>query len=60
MCIGVKVSDPLGLELKTIGELPCGCWNLNLNPLEEEPMLLTSEPSLQPFLLLSFFLLRLS
>ena len=28
-------------------ELPCGCWELNLGPLEEQPVLLTTEPSLQ-------------
>lgn len=27
----------------------CGCWKLNLEPLEEHPVLLTAEPSLQPF-----------
>ena len=29
-------------------EPPCGCWDLNSGPLEEQAMLLTSEPSLQP------------
>jgi hypothetical protein len=29
-------------------ELPCWCWELNLDPLEEQPVLLTTEPSLQP------------
>jgi hypothetical protein len=29
-------------------ELPCGCWEWNLAPLKEWPMLLTTEPSLQP------------
>ena len=29
-------------------EPPCGCWELNSGPLEEQSMLLTSEPSLQP------------
>ena len=29
-------------------EPPCGCWELNSRPLEEQAMLLTSEPSLQP------------
>ena len=28
-------------------ESPCGCWELNSVPLEEQPVLLTSEPSLQ-------------
>lgn len=29
-------------------ELPCGCWELNPGPLEEQPGLLRAEPSLQP------------
>jgi hypothetical protein len=29
-------------------ELPYGCWELNSGPLEEQPVLLTAEPSLQP------------
>ena len=29
-------------------EPPCGCWELNSGPLEEQTMLLTTEPSLQP------------
>ena len=28
-------------------EPPCGCWELNSGPLEEQAMLLTSEPFLQ-------------
>jgi hypothetical protein len=32
-------------------EPPCGCWGLNSGPLEEQLELLTTEPSLQPFLL---------
>jgi hypothetical protein len=28
-------------------ELPCGCWELNPGLQEEEPVLLTTEPSLQ-------------
>ena len=27
---------------------PCGYWELNLGPLEEQPVLLTAEPSFQP------------
>ena len=52
-------------------EPPCGCWELNSGPLEEQAMLLTSEPSLQPsqpilfktdcFLILKwYFLFKLS
>ena len=29
-------------------ELPCGCWELNPGPREEQSVLLTAEPSLQP------------
>ena len=29
-------------------EPPCGCWELNLGPLEEQSVFLTTEPSLQP------------
>jgi hypothetical protein len=29
-------------------EPPYGCWELNSRPLEEQSVLLTAEPSLQP------------
>jgi hypothetical protein len=29
-------------------EPPCGCWDFNSEPLEEQSVLLTAEPSLQP------------
>jgi len=29
-------------------EPPCGCWELNSGPLEEQSVLLTTEPALQP------------
>lgn len=29
-------------------ELPCGCWEVNLGPLQEEYVLLDTEPPLQP------------
>lgn len=35
MCIGIKVSDPLELELQTVMSR-CGCWELNHGPLEEQ------------------------
>jgi len=39
-----RASDPI-----TDGcEPPCGCWELNSGPLEEQSLLLTTEPSLQP------------
>jgi hypothetical protein len=38
-----RASDPI-----TDGcEPPCGCWELNSGPLEEQSVLLTAEPSLQ-------------
>lgn len=39
--------DPLELELY-ICQSPCRYWELNPSPLEEQPILLTAEPSLQP------------
>lgn len=27
-------------------QLPCGCWELNMDPLQKEQVLLTTEPSL--------------
>lgn len=44
------VSDSYGL--------PCGCWEFNLGPLEEQPALLVTEPSLQScFLVFEIFIL---
>jgi hypothetical protein len=42
----VGVSDPLELQLQAV--VACGCWELNLGSLEEQPILLTAEPSLSP------------
>jgi hypothetical protein len=39
-------------------QLPRGCWELNSGPLEEQPLFLSTEPSLQPlkcYLLWVFF-----
>ena len=36
-------------------EPPCGCWELNSRPLEEQSVFLTAEPSFQPQ---TFFLRR--
>ena len=33
-------------------ELPCGCWELNLGPLEEQPVRLATEPSLWAILVI--------
>ena len=38
-------------------ELPCGCRELNPGPLEEQQVLLTDEPSLQPHPFSKLFLL---
>jgi hypothetical protein len=39
--------EPLELELQmSVTHPPCGCWELNLGPLEEQPVLLTDETSL--------------
>jgi hypothetical protein len=37
-------SDPIVHDHEPL----CGCWELNSGPLEEQSMLLTAEPSLQP------------
>ena len=36
----------------------CGCWELNSGPLEEQAVLLTAEPSLQPPQAYLIFLLQ--
>lgn len=38
----MRVSDPLELQSY---ELSCGCWDLNLDPLKEQPVLLTAQTS---------------
>ena len=42
-----EVRSP-GTGVSNSCELPCGCWELNPDTLEEPPVLLTAEPSLQP------------
>jgi hypothetical protein len=44
ICEGV---GPLELELQTVVSCHVGCWESNKGPLGEQPVLLTSEPSLQ-------------
>lgn len=46
MCVRMRVWDPP--ELIDSCERPCGCWESNLGPLEEQQLLLTAKPSLQP------------
>jgi hypothetical protein len=47
--------------IREVWEPPCGCWDLNSGPLEEQSVLLTIEPSLQPpiFFKLSIFFLKI-
>jgi len=51
MCIGVLPACVSVRFPRTGGigscELPCGCWELNQGPLVEQPVLLTTEPSVQ-------------
>ena len=42
----VSVRSP-GTGVTDRCELPCGCWGWNPSPLEEQPVLLTAESSLQ-------------
>ena len=46
MCEREGVRSP-GTGVIDSCDLLCGCWELNSGPLEELPMLLTTEPSLQ-------------
>lgn len=47
VCLYEGVRSP-GTTVTDICELPCGFWKLNQGPPEEQPVLLASEPSLQP------------
>jgi hypothetical protein len=38
----------LGTRLRDSCKLPCGCWELNLSPHQNQQGLLVAEPSLQP------------
>lgn len=44
-----RALDPLQVELQTVVNINCGyeCWQSNLDPLEELPVLVTAEPALQ-------------
>lgn len=57
LCDGVRSS---GIEVIDRYELPYGCWDLNPGHLEEQPELLTAEPSFQPRMLLLKTLLNLA
>jgi hypothetical protein len=48
-CSCFQIPQKRASDLFTDGcEPPCGCWNLNSRPSEEPLVLLTTEPSLQP------------
>lgn len=51
MCIGFWLCEgvrSLGTRVTASCELLCTCWELNLGPLEEQPVFLTTKLSLQP------------
>ena len=50
LCACMPEVQKRATELITDGCEPCGCWKLNSGPLEELAMLLTTAPSLQPYL----------
>jgi hypothetical protein len=45
MCLCEGVRTP-GIGIIDCYELPCRCWELNPDPLQEQPVLLTTDPSL--------------
>ena len=57
MCISVaswrteEGDRSLGIGVTDGCELPCGCWQSNMSPLEEQPTLLAAEPSHQIFIM---------
>jgi hypothetical protein len=51
MCCCLQTYQKRASDPTTDGcEPPCGGWDLNSGPVEEQPVLLTAEPSLQPVL----------
>lgn len=60
MCIGILHVCPCegirsrGTGVRNSFELPCECWDLNLDPQEEQPVLLTDETSLHTHLFVLF------
>ena len=45
LCEGVRSSGTADIDSS---ELPCECWELNMDPLEEQPGFLTLEPLCSP------------
>ena len=54
MCVYVRCHIPWNWSSRQT-KLSCGCWDLNPGPLEEQPVLLTTEASLQLLTLIFFF-----
>ena len=55
MCVLVLVeASSLRTEVTDGCDPPCGCWELNPDPLEEQPVLLTAELFLSPWQLLFY------
>jgi hypothetical protein len=49
-CNCLQIAQKRESDLITDGcEPPCGCWDLNSEPSEEQSVLLTTEPSIQPW-----------
>lgn len=48
-CRGQKNSRSTGTGITSDHEPTCGCWGSNPGPPKEQPVLLTAEPSLQPY-----------
>ena len=50
LSVCMPTGQKMAADLITDGcEPPCGCPELNSGPLEEQAMLLNTEPSLQPY-----------
>ena len=49
VCVREGVRSP-GTGVTGSCELPCRFWELNPGPLEEQPVLVTTKPTLQPLL----------
>jgi len=61
-CCSLQTHQKRALDPITDGCEPSyGCWDLNSGPLEEQSVLLTTEPFLQPSLLfLNYLVLRIN
>jgi hypothetical protein len=55
-CLHVCLCEGIGSREYGSCELPCACWELKLGPLEDQSVLLTAEPSLQPTFIYLFLI----